>query len=177
MDSLEVVNVLSRWVHIGTAIVVLGGTVFLRYVLAPAAEALPESEHNALRERVMKRWRIIVHAGVVLFLLSGFYNYLVVAVPNHHGDGLYHALMGCKIILAFVVFFLAEALVGRAARFEGLRRERKRWLQLLIILAFIVVFIAGYLKVRQGKVGPANPNKNGISTSISEINSEQFSVL
>ena len=62
------------------------------------------------------------------FLLSGFYNYLAVSVPKHQGDRAYHGLMGTKIILAFIVFFLASVLVGRSARFEPLRRDRKKWL-------------------------------------------------
>jgi uncharacterized membrane protein len=147
MDSIEILNIASRWVHIATAIVVLGGTVFVRFVLLPAAEPLPQAEHDRLRERVMGRWRKFVMAGIALFLLSGFYNYLTVAVPKHHGDKAYHALMGIKIIIAFGVFFLASVLVGRSARFEPLRREGKKWLLLLIVLAFSIVLISSFLKV------------------------------
>jgi uncharacterized membrane protein len=144
---MEILDVASRWVHIATAIVVVGGTVFMRFVLLPAAQSLPQAEHDALRDRLTRRWRIYVMAGIALFLLSGFYNYIAVAVPKHHGDGVYHGLMGLKIILAFAVFFLASVLVGRSARFEPLRRERKKWLLLLIVLAFLVVLIGSYLKV------------------------------
>ena len=147
MGSMEILNVASRWVHIATAIVVLGGTVFIRYVLLPAAEPLPTDVHEGLRERVMGRWRIFVMAGIALFLLSGFYNYLAVAVPKHHGDKSYHALMGLKIVIAFAVFFLASVLVGRSARFEPLRRERKKWLLVLILLSFAVILIGSILKV------------------------------
>jgi uncharacterized membrane protein len=154
MDWMEIVNVASRWVHVGTAIVVVGGTVFMRFVLLPAAEELPPPEHDRLRASVVGRWRMFVMAGIALFLLSGFYNYLAVAVPNHHGDKLYHALMGIKILTAFVVFFLASVLVGRSARFEPLRRDRKRWLLIVILLAFGIVLISSFLKIRGwGQVG------------------------
>ena len=146
MDSLPV-YVLSRWVHVGTAIVVLGGAVFLRYVLLPAAAPLPEAEHLALRERLMGRWRKFIGIGIGLLLLSGFYNYLVVALPGHKGDGLYHGLIGTKIILAFVVFFLASALGGRAKAFAGLRENSRAWLAVTIALGAIIVAISGYLKV------------------------------
>jgi uncharacterized membrane protein len=147
MDSIEILNVASRWVHVATAIVVVGGTVFMRFVLTPAAEQLPQAEHDRLRGLVMGRWRKFVMAGIALFLLSGFYNYLAVAVPKHHGDKVYHALLGVKIITAFVVFFLASVLVGRSARFESLRRDRKKWLLVLIVLAFAIVLISSFLKV------------------------------
>ena len=112
-------SVLSRWTHVGTAIVILGGSVFLRFVLSPAASQLPEAEHQALRQNVMARWKRFVHAGIALFLISGFYNYIQ-AMPNHKGDGLYHALIGTKILLALVVFTLASGLVGRSALFASL---------------------------------------------------------
>jgi uncharacterized membrane protein len=148
MDSVEILNVASRWLHIATAIVVLGGTVFMRFVLLPAAESLPQAEHDALRAKVMARWKKFVMGGIALFILSGFYNYLAVSVPKHHGDHAYHALMGTKIILAFLVFFLASVLVGRSARFEPLRRDRKKWLLITIVVAFVIVLISSYLRIR-----------------------------
>lgn len=148
MDSTEIVNVLSRWLHIGTAIVVVGGTAFLRFVLLPSAQQLPQAEHDQLRQLVMRRWRKIVMAGIGLFLLTGFYNYLVVgAGVKHRNPGLYHSLMGLKILFAFGIFFLASALVGRAARFDAIRRGSKKWLLLLLAMAFFVVLISSFLKV------------------------------
>ena len=139
--------VVSRVVHIATAIVVLGGSVFIRFVLMPAAAQLPEAEHLALRGRIMDKWKVVVMVGIVLFLASGFYNYLVVALPQHRGDGLYNSLMGIKILLAFGIFFLGSALTGKAAAFESIRKNSKRSLGIIILLGFLIVVIAGYLKV------------------------------
>lgn len=147
MEPSELVSVLSRWVHVGAAIVMLGGSVFMRFALMPAARSLPDAEHQALRERVMGAWRKFVAAGILLLLLSGFYNYLVISIPAHKGQGLYHGLMGVKIILALVVFFLASALTGRSKALEGIRQNAARWLGITILLAALVVAIAGYLKV------------------------------
>lgn len=147
MDMDTLISLVSRWVHIGSAIVLLGGSVFMRFVLMPAAEQLPESEHQALRERVLGRWKWIVMLGVLLLLISGLYNYVVVGLPQHRGDKLYHPVMGTKILLALCVFFLAAALTGRSAALEPIRRNAKRWLSVLILLALTVVALAGYLKV------------------------------
>ncbi|WP_169979125.1 hypothetical protein [Tautonia rosea] len=148
MDSFLPMDVLARWIHVGTAIVVLGGSVFLRVVLMPAASAsLTEADHDALRQRLMATWRRVVTWGIALFLLSGFYNYLAVALPRHRGDGLYHGLMGIKILLAFVVFFLASALVGRSEALAGIRRKARQWLAITILLGFVIVGISGFLKV------------------------------
>src|SRR5262245_59268029 len=136
----EMLPVISRWAHIGTAIVVVGGTCFLRFVLAPAAAQLPDAEHAKFKELVMKKWKWFFHLGVVFFLVSGFYNFIL-QIPKHKGDGLYHALIGTKILLAFVVFFFAEALVGRSKSFEGLRKNAKFWQSIILLLAAVIIGI------------------------------------
>ena len=145
---MEIVSLLSRWTHIGTAIVLVGGTVFLRFVLTPAAAQLADDQHAKLKELVMGTWKKFVHAGIGLFLLSGFYNYIAVQAPKHKGDPLYHGLMGGKILIALAIFFIASALVGRSKSFEGMRKTAKFWQLLLVLLSFIIVGISGYLKVR-----------------------------
>ena len=149
-----VVDVAFRLIHVVTAIVLLGGSIYVRFVLMPSASELPDSEHDALRGRLMARWKKVVMTGILLLLVSGFYNYLQVAAPAHTGQGVYHMLMGIKILLALGVFFLASVLTGRAAKFDGMRRNASRWLGILIVLAVIVVGIGSVLKVAV----PAVPN-------------------
>ena len=151
---MDVIQIISRWTHIGTAIVLVGGTCFLRFVLAPAAAQLPEAEHVKLKELVMNRWKKFVHIGIALFIVSGFYNFLVVQIPKHRGQGgAYHALMGVKILLAFAIFFFASALVGRSKSFDGMRKNAKFWQLVIILLAAAIVAISGYAKVAL----PGNP--------------------
>lgn len=146
MDSLLPIDVLSRWFHIGTVIVLIGGSVFMRFVLMPAADTLPDEPHQTLREGVVGRWRKMVGIGIGLILLSGFYNYYRGA-KAHSGQSLYHMLLGIKILLAFAVFFLGSALVGRSAKLEPIRQNRQKWLGVLILLAAVIVAISGYVKV------------------------------
>ncbi len=146
MEGLMPVDVLSRWLHVGFAIVLVGGSIYTRFVLMPAAAQLPQAEHDALRQALMGRWRKIVGIGIGLLLLSGFYNFIR-AVTTRELPAPYHALMGIKILLAFAVFFLASALSGRSPTFEGLRQNSKKWLAVTVVLSVIIVAIAGYLKV------------------------------
>ena len=149
MTTAELIlNTASRIIHVGTAITLVGGSVFMAFALMPAAAAkLSDEEHDRLREGVLARWKKFVGPGIGLFLISGFYNYMQ-AIPLHNGDGLYHALVGTKIILALAVFFLASALVGKSKALEGIRQNRAKWLKVLIILAAAIVGISGFVKVR-----------------------------
>lgn len=144
---MEVLDILSRIVHVGTAITLVGGSVFTLLVLMPSAKELPDAEHEQLAAAIKSRWKRFVHIGVTLFLVSGLYNY-VRAIPNHRGDSLYHAMLGTKMLLALVVFFLAAALVGRSEKLEPIRRQKGKWLKVLVILAAIIVAISGFVKVR-----------------------------
>jgi uncharacterized membrane protein len=144
---MSIVDVISRVVHVGTAITLVGGAVFTLCVLMPAAKQLSEQSHDQLSAAVKGRWKRFVHIGVVLFLVSGFYNYWR-AIPLHQGDGLYHALVGTKMLLALGVFFIAAALVGRSQKLESIRRKRGTWLTVMVLLAATIVAISGFVKVR-----------------------------
>ncbi len=140
-------DVLSRITHVATAITLIGGSVFMGLVLMPIAQQkLAEDSLAKLFEGVIGRWKRFVHGGVLLFLLSGFYNYAR-AVPNHQGDGLYHALIGTKMILALVVFFLAAGLVGRSKNLAFLRENRRKYTLLLVMVAAVIVAISGFARV------------------------------
>lgn len=157
MNSELLLYTLTRILHVGTAIVLVGGTFFLRCVLMPAAKTqLDDATHARLRSALMTVWKKLVHAGIGLLILSGGINYYrVLAEGTHRGDGLYHALLGTKILLALAVFFIASALVGRAAAFEGMRRNAGRWLLVNLVLAALIVAASGFLKVR-GVAAPAS---------------------
>ena len=154
MDAETILTVLFRWIHVGVAVVLAGGAAFSWLVLVPAAAELPDAEHAALKERVQRRWKRIVMIGILLLLISGFYNYLQVTAPAHQGVGRYHMLMGIKILLAFVVFFLASVMTGRSATFEKMRQQPGKWLSILVILAGVVIALGGVLKVAFPPVAP-----------------------
>jgi uncharacterized membrane protein len=141
------IDVVSRIVHVSTAILLVGGSAFVYLILLGAAKTLTDESHQALREAIRERWKRVVHAGIALFLLSGFYNFWR-ALGAHEGDGLYHGLVGTKILLALVVFFIASALVGKSAKLEFMRRQQGKWLSIMLTLAAIIVCISGYVKVR-----------------------------
>jgi len=144
---MQILDVLSRIVHVGTAITLIGGSVFMLLVLMPAARQLSGDAHDKLASEIQSRWKKFVGIGVVLFLVSGLYNYTQ-AIPDHKGDGLYHALIGTKILLAMFVFFIAAALVGRSAKLQPMRENRRKWLTVLVLAAAIIIAISGFAKVR-----------------------------
>jgi uncharacterized membrane protein len=141
------VDVASRLIHVLTAIVLLGGSTFMLLVVLPTLQSSDEGTRSKIASGLRGIWKKYVHAGIALFLITGFYNYFK-AMPQHKGDGLYHGLIGTKIILALGVFFLASALVGRSAAFEGMRTNSSKWLKILCLLGIIIVAMSSFVKIR-----------------------------
>lgn len=140
------IDVVSRVVHIATAIMLLGGSLYNLLLVQPLLDAQSDVERQKLSSNLTAQWKRFVHLGILLFLVTGFYNY-VRAMPSHKGDGLYHALIGTKILLALGVFFLASALVGRSEKLQALRSGSGWALKLLCLLGLIIVAISGFVKV------------------------------
>lgn len=159
MESIDWVQICFRWLHIGGVIILVGGTFFLVALLAPVATKLPAEEHNQLREGLIRRWKIVVHVGITVILLSGLVA-LIKFAPT--ATTAWHMLMGIKFLLAMVVFFIASALVGRSKGLEPIRKHRKFWMPLNLAVAAIIIMIAGtlrFLPSKQAAADPARPNR------------------
>lgn len=145
-EEVQFFGVLMRWMHITGAVMTAGGTIFGVFVMLPALRGLEKEVRADIMETVRKRFSVVLMFGMVLLLVSGFYNYIVHEIPNHRGQGLYHGLMGAKIILAMAVFFVGSALVGQSKAFEGLRHKRRRWMRRNVILVLVIVALAAVLR-------------------------------
>ena len=142
-----IIDVIMRWLHIFSVIAAVGGLLFLRLVLIPAAKtSLSEEQHGSLFEAVIRRWRVIVMLSITLLVISGFYNFFSSGLPKGAEVPLYHPLFGIKFLLALTVFFLASALLGRSEIFAPFRANPGKWISLNILLAALVVMISGILR-------------------------------
>lgn len=141
-------TLLMRWVHILSAITMLGGALFVRLVLrSAAAGALDEANRAALITAVRARWKKWVMILTALLLVSGFYNYRMVQRFAHEGQPQYHMLFGIKFLLSLAVFALAAFLVGSTGVGRKLQANEGLWLTVLVILAAATVMVGGYMKV------------------------------
>lgn len=138
--------IVSRWFHLGAVIVAIGGTVFARLILSPAARrSLPDREHASLFSAIAARWSLILHTCIGLILITGIFN-AIVMLSRHRGQPVYHSLLGIKVLLALVLFFFATAIAGRSKAFAGLKANRTRWMTFNIVLAGVIVLISNVLK-------------------------------
>ncbi len=150
MSTELAILVLARWVHILSAIVLVGGALFLWCAWWPALRDLEDDElRSRLQAAVAARWRKLVMVAIGLLLLSGMYNFVVSSIPRAKEavvTAVYHAIFGVKFLAAIGVFFLTSVLLGRSAAFDRMRARPGKWLALNALLAVAVVLLSGVLK-------------------------------
>jgi uncharacterized membrane protein len=151
MTAEYVLLLLARWLHILSAAVALGVPIYVRLVLLPALATVDDETRGRLGEAIARRWRLIVYSAITLFLVTGLYNYLVVArwsqddFPSSERPR-YHMLFGIKFLVALGMFFIASALAGRSAKLAPMRANARLWLTVLIMLGILIVVLSGIMR-------------------------------
>jgi len=151
MSGIEVGLLVLRWLHILSAIALMGGALFMRMALLPAAQTLSDDAHETLRAALRARWAPVVMAASGLLLLSGFASFGIYVAQYSFDKSVflgksYHMLFGLKFVLALPVLYIAATLVGRSATAQRVRQNARFWLTLNLVLATLVVCLGGLLR-------------------------------
>ncbi|MGC2662177.1 MAG: hypothetical protein WA324_29805 [Bryobacteraceae bacterium] len=131
--------VLMRFIHIGSAILLLGGTVYARQVLSPLLASLPDSVREPSANASKARYRGMLFTLLTLIVLSGLYNFLV-AAPKHTNT--WQIWFGIKMLL--VLHVLATAILWATSPYVPAKSDRR--LLGIAISGFVIVFISAYLR-------------------------------
>ena len=139
--------IVFRWMHILAAVIAIGGTVFMRFVLLPSVrETLTEEQHVVLRAKLMGRWRLVVIICIAALLVSGLYNFMTTSLEKAQHHAVYHPLFGVKFLAALGVFFIASALTGRTTALAAIRQNASSWMLVATVLGVTVILISGVLR-------------------------------
>jgi uncharacterized membrane protein len=165
-----------RWFHLVAAMIVVGGTIFMRFALVPAAGSLQDEQRKSLHEQIRSRWAKLIAAAVAFLLISGLINFVLFITESKTPpweewhktyNSVYQFVFGAKFALAMVVFFIASALAGRGEATKKFRQDAKWWMTVNLILALIVVALSGVLRLTH--TGPTLP-KTVIAAATPEAN-------
>lgn len=163
-----VLPLLARWVHIISATALVGGLIFFRFVVIPVGESsLSEEVYKDVRDKLARRFQIISHLCLLLFLISGFYNYIAVTSPRHDDQAIYHMLFGVKFTFAMAAFVIVIMLTSKRARGERMRANGRRWFLIALAVALVTVMLGGVMKMLPTTEAP------GEDADTEEVTSEQ----
>ena len=152
--DIDPIALVSRWLHIVSAITVVGATIYTRVAVLPAADSISADQRRHLQDTLRSLWNVPVHAAILFLLVSGLYNIYVIET-RYEVPSLYHALFGIKFLLALVIFYIAISLSGRSKTAQRMRENARFWLTLNMLLAITLVCISGVLRVGRDAGLPA----------------------
>jgi uncharacterized membrane protein len=133
---MPALNIFMRFLHIVSAITLLGGVLAWRFAAIPATAALASETRTKVGDAIAVAWRPFVLSAIAGLLISGIYNFL-----NKTGlTPAWHAVFGIKILLALHVFAAAFL----AARPENPKRARQ--LTGVAISGVIIVVLSAVLR-------------------------------
>ncbi|MGI8959954.1 MAG: hypothetical protein ACR2IV_09380 [Bryobacteraceae bacterium] len=142
MTVVLVYHVLFRFIHISSAIALLGGMVYARQVFVPTLNLLPEDVRLEAAGRAQKRYRTTLFTLLVLIVGSGFYNLL--GGPKH--TYAYEIWFGIKMLLVAHIFSAAILWVTSPYGDVKVGSRSKHRLVSAAISGLIVGLISAYLR-------------------------------
>ncbi len=132
-----------QWVHVGAAVVGVGGIGFLVLIFLPSTRVLSPDQQDLLLRSVLRKFRWVSWTVIVLLMGSGLYNTREVweAPP-----GTYWRFLKIKIVLALVVFSISLCLTLPLKVLNRFRARRQLWLSIAFALGMAVLLISAYLR-------------------------------
>jgi len=144
---MDYLNLAMRWLHIIPAITLIGGTIFMRFAVIPAYEQLDDEQREKVQESVRRGWSRLLMPSIGFLLISGFVNTANISMAYDFPGGYYNALLAIKIVLAIAIFYIASLLAGRSEAASKFRQKQRYWLNINILLAILLVCIAGAMRL------------------------------
>jgi hypothetical protein len=156
-------DLIFRWLHIFSAIALVGGIFFLRYVLAPTLAAQPVEVQRTMLSVWRPRWARMVMIASGLLLLSGLVNAVRIIIAWEFDSPVYHSLVAVKLVLGLVLFWLSAIVAGRTEMAEKFRSQMLLWLNISVLLAAVLVGLAGFMRYVPRTEKADTPAATGIS--------------
>jgi hypothetical protein len=145
VNDLDVfLHVLTRFLHVGSVIVFLGGVAYARLVLLPVLNVLPQDLRMQAAAGAQLRYRTTLYGLLATIVLSGLYNFLAYAGPKHGQT--YQVWFGVKMLL--VAHILASAVLWATSPYGDVAVgvKSKRRLVSIAISGLLAVLISAYLR-------------------------------
>jgi uncharacterized membrane protein len=134
--------ILSRWLHVVTACLAVGGVFFIRFILPRGITLLAPEEQKQVLLKTRRAFKIVIHAALVLFVITGAYN-TTVAWPTYAlAPALLQSLWGTHILLALAVFSISLYVLAGSEP----RRRHGTLMAVNFVLLLLAVSAASTLK-------------------------------
>ncbi len=146
MDLTDIGRIVLRWAHAVAALFWVGGSLFLFLVYRPAARFLPETARQLFEKAVRQRFRELVNTAVAVLLVSG----MVLTfdrLSSPAATTAYALVLGTKIVLALLAFYLALELGGGRRVSIRLGRHLVGAPELILGIGLVIYLLVAILRL------------------------------
>ncbi len=143
-----IIFVLMRWIHIGSAALVVGGLALIALSAGPVRSLIDNNDAAAVIRKIELRYRWVLAAAVFGLVISGVFQWVVFGQAYQEVGAVALGLLSVKVLFATALFallwaFQVELMVHPKAR---------AWRLMNLSLAVLVVMLAGVLRyIRLGE--------------------------
>lgn len=139
---MEVLIILSRWVHIMSAVLVIGGTFFMRIILPLGLAQADAASREAVFLRCRRIFKMLVHTCILFLLLSGAFNTWRAWKDYGLNHPLMHGLWGPHMFLGVTAMVIALILLAS----KQPPKWHKTGAAINLVILFLAVAVASTLK-------------------------------
>ena len=136
------IAIISRWLHVSAAAVLIGGVFAILLVLPAALKRLDEPQRQTALAGWRRALRRTVHIALAVLLISGTYNTVVVWGLYKSQKAVLHALWGTHVLLALLA--LGAALLSLAG--DATRPWHRKWITATLVLLLATAAMASGTK-------------------------------
>jgi uncharacterized membrane protein len=146
---MPVLVILSRYLHVLSAILAIGGLFFLRVILPLGLAQADAASRDAVFLRCRRVFKMVIHTAVLLLILTGAFNTYSAWDAYKYNPRLMHGLWGPHMVLGLIAMILALVMLAPAAP----PRWHKTGAAVNLFLLLAAVLLASTLKyVRDSEV-------------------------
>ncbi len=139
---MEVLIILSRWLHIISAVLVIGGTFFMRIILPLGLAQSDAASREAVFLRCRRIFKMLVHTCILFLLLSGAFNTWRAWGDYRLNRPLMHGLWGPHLFLGVTAMVIALILLAP----KQPPKWHKTGAAVNLVILFLAVAVASTLK-------------------------------
>jgi uncharacterized membrane protein len=161
------VTIVSRWLHVISACLAIGGVAFIRFVLPRGLKLLDEAGQRQVLLAVRRTFKRVVHAAILLLLITGIYNTRLAWDKYDLNKALLHALWGTHVLLAACGFAISLYVLAGP---QPPRSNRKLMALNFAILLLVVAAASTVKSARERAIAqhPATSAERPATPSLSD---------
>ncbi|MCC7146310.1 MAG: hypothetical protein IT443_07680 [Phycisphaeraceae bacterium] len=139
---MMILDILARYVHVVSALLMLGAMSAVIFCVWPATRLLDEGLRSSLHQLVQNRLGRIFWIAAAGLIVSGVYNWIKLAAVYRDMGPLGNALIGTKVLLAAILLALYWARQTRLLQ----KGSDRSWLMIYLHLGAIILLLAAVLR-------------------------------